>query len=119
MPIKGMHDIKTSIKTFTPIRSFRTVIVATSRHIVGGRVNFNSSSESPDWSVKQHEFKKPRRAVQSQSVFGYDLYLDEKIRKYLIQVIQDTLQEMEGAMVEGIPVVSGEIERLNEILASL
>ncbi|MEK7160663.1 MAG: hypothetical protein AAB724_01400 [Patescibacteria group bacterium] len=47
------------------------------------------------------------------------MYLEEKLGRYLMQVVQDLLQEIEQAMAEGIPVASGELERLQEKLSGL
>ena len=113
--VKGVRDIKTHT---TLAREGKLVSVARDWH-KRGQSGSGGGTESSDWSVERHVFKKEsanaRRGRTAPS--HYDLRL--KARKRQAQVIQDQLREMEQAMAEGIPVAADELERLKTRLSQL
>ncbi len=115
MHIRGIHDIKTH---GTLAREGKLISVARDLHKVRGQEGHNGSS---DWDISKHVYKKGTMKVRrSQAVPLYsDLYLDEKIKKHQIEVVEDQLQEMNQAMAEGIPVSVSELERLKAKLSQL
>ncbi len=116
--MRGIHDIKT---LGTLAREGKLIGVARDWHNVKGQAGHNGSPESSDWNINKHVYKGSTMVRRSRATFFYpDLYLDEqKIKECQIKLIQGQLQEMNQALVEGIPVSVSELERLKERLSQL
>lgn len=115
---RGVHDIKTHS---TLAREGKLIGVARDWHKIRNGAGDNSSPESSDWSIGKHVYNKGSTKVRRSRAMSFysDLYLDEKIKKYQMQLIQDQLQEMNQAMAEGILVSVSELERLKVRLSQL
>lgn len=101
MPLpRGLHDIKT-----------RTSVARNK-----GRAGNNSSPRSPDWNVDDSVYKKGPKGVRRSRI---DVYLKERMRRRLIELVQVQLEDLEQAMAERIPVSASELRRLRARLSQL
>lgn len=118
MGLRGLRDIKTHGSLD---REGRLVGVAKNLHRIGSRESENGTI-SDDWSVKQHVYPKKKPPIsrsKATASLNRELFLDNKVRLYQIEVVRDSLQEMRQALAEGIPVATQEFERLTKRLAEL
>lgn len=118
MRIKGLRDIKTH---GILAREGRLIGVARDLRRTGNRES-GSRAISDDWSVERHIYpkKKPVRSRQASATSLHrELFLENQVRLYQIEVARDFLQEMRQAMAEGIPVAMREFERLTKKLVEL
>lgn len=118
MRLRGMRDIKTHGSL---AREGRLISVARNLHGAGSRES-EGGTISDDWSIKQHIYPKKGSAGSRSRVttsLHRELFLENKVRMYQIEVVRDFLQEMRQAIAEGIPVATQEFKRLTKRLAEL
>ncbi|MEK7659382.1 MAG: hypothetical protein AAB338_01870 [Patescibacteria group bacterium] len=117
MHIKGLRNIKTHGSL---AREGRLANVARNMRKIGSESKGGNISDG--WSIEQHIYPKKKSArphLTSAASLHRDLFLDDKVRLYQIEVIRDSLKEIQEAMAERIPVVAHEVKRLNRQLMKL
>lgn len=117
MHIKRLRDIKThgSLARQGKLVSVARNLRRSGSHESGG------GDVSVNWSVEQHIYKKKPdrfRSVSAASLCS-ELFFENQVYLYQVQVVRDLIQEMYQAMAEGISVATQELERLTKKLVKL
>lgn len=117
MRIRGLRDIKTHSSL---AQEGKLIGVARNLHRMSVHKS-ESGNISNDWSVERHIYPKQKPVKPRLPAMFLHRYpfLENKIRLYQIEIIQDFLKEMRQALAEEIPVSMREFERLTKKLAEL
>lgn len=118
MRVRGLRDIKTH---GTLAREGRLISVARNLHGLENRES-KSGVISDNWSIERHMYPKKKSAGPRQAPVASlhrELFLENKVHLYQIEVTRDFLQEMRQATAEGIPVAIQEFKRLTKKLSEL
>ncbi len=118
MRLRGLRDIKTHGSL---AREGRLISVARNLHRVGS-CESEGGTIADGWSIERHIYPKKKPASSRSTAvtsLHRELFLENKVRLYQVEVIRDFLREMRQAIAEGIPVAAGELKRLEKRLVEL
>ncbi len=121
MRVRGLRDIKTSI---TLAREGRLVRSARTAENSSRDNRQGETSDSSDWNLRRHVYKKYKpNKVKKTGTAGslpcQESVLAKEVRHSQIKTVQYLLEELNSALLEGIPVAVCEVKRLEKRLIEL